>query len=306
VKVSVGLPTHHGEGELYTAAAIAEVAATAERLGFDAVFVTDHPFPTDRWLSTGGHHALDPFVALSFAAAATTRLRLHTNLLVPSYRNPFVAAKAVATLDALSDGRMIVGLGAGYLRGEFDALGVDFDERNELTDEAIVAMRAAWTGEPVTMEGRHWQASENRMLPVPVQAGGPPLWIGGNSKRAIRRAVELADGWMPMPSPAGSERRLKTPSIASLDELADRIQIASDHSDAIGRETPLELVFMPLGLDMFTNAGVDAELVIESTRAMADVGVTYATVTLPGDDRDSFLANLHAFGEQVLPEIRTA
>jgi hypothetical protein len=118
--------------------------------------------------------------------------------------------------------------------------------------------------------------------------------------------VELADGWMPMPSPAGSERRLKTPSIASLDELADRIQIARDHSDVIGRETPLELVFMPLGLDMFTNAGVDAELVIESTRAMADVGVTYATVTLPGDDRDSFLANLHAFGEQVLPEIRTA
>ena len=303
MKVSVGLPTHHGEGELCTAVAIAEVAATAESLGFDAVFVTDHPFPTDKWLSTGGHHALDPFVALSFAAAATTRLRLHTNLLVPSYRNPFVAAKAVATLDALSNGRMIVGLGAGYLRGEFEALGVDFDERNELTDEAIVAMRAAWTGDPVTMDGRHWTAAANRMLPVPAQPGGPPLWIGGNSKRAIRRAVELADGWMPMPSPAGSERRLKTPSISSLDELAERVVLAHDHAKEIGRTTPLELVFMPLGLDMFTNAGVDADLVIESTRAMADVGVTYSTITLPGDDRDTFFANLAAFGEQVIPEI---
>lgn len=303
MKVSVGLPTQRGRGELCTGAVIADVAATAEGLGFDAVFVTDHPFPTERWLSTGGHHALDPFVALSFAAAATTRLRLHTNLLVPSYRNPFLTAKAIATLDALSGGRMIVGLGAGYLRGEFEALGVDFDERNALTDEAIVAMRSAWSGEPVTMDGRHWRAEGNRMLPVPVQPGGPPLWIGGNSRRAIRRAVELADGWIPMPSPAGSERRLKTPSISSLDELSERIQLARRLCDDAGRETPLELVFMPLGLDMFTNAEIDAELVIESTRAMADVGVTYATITLPGDDRQAFVANLTRFGEQVLPEL---
>ncbi len=303
MKVSVGLPTQAGEGELCTAAGIAEVATTAEALGFDAVFVTDHPFPTDRWLSTGGHHALDPFVALSFAATATTTLRLHTNLLVPSYRNPFITAKAVATLDALSGGRMIVGLGAGYLKGEFAALGVEFDERNDLTDEAIVAMKAAWTGEPVTMEGRHWQAVDNRMLPRPARAGGPPLWIGGNSKRAIRRAVELADGWMPMPSPAGSEKRLKTPSISSLDELAERLDLAHEHAESVGRTAPLEVVFMPLGLDMFTNAGVDVEMVVQSTKAMADVGVTYSTVTLPGDDRDTFLANLRRFGEDVLPEI---
>ena len=142
MRASLGLPTHQG-GELSSAAAIAAMASGAEAAGFDAVFVTDHPFPGDRWLATGGHHALDPFVALSFAAAATRDLRLHTNLLVLAYRNPFLSAKAVATLDSLSEGRVIVGIGAGYLEPEFEALGVDFAERNELTDEAIVALRAA-------------------------------------------------------------------------------------------------------------------------------------------------------------------
>ncbi len=181
------------------------------------MFVTDHPIPSDRWLASGGHHALDPFVALSFAAAATERLRLHLNLLVLAYRNPFVSAKAVASLDALSGGRVIVGVGAGYLEPEFTALGVDYAERNELTDEAIVTMRAAWTGDSVTASGRHWHAAGNTMLPRPTQPAGPPIWVGGNSKQAIRRAVELGDGWMPMPSPAGSERRLHTPPITSRD-----------------------------------------------------------------------------------------
>ena len=148
VKVSLGLPTHRVDrfDDLASASAIAELSAGAEAAGFDAVFVTEHPFPSDRWLATGGHHALDPFVALSFVAAATTRLRLQTNLVVAAYRNPFMLAKAVSTLDALSGGRVILGLGAGYLEPEFEALGAPFDERNDLTDESITAMRAAWTG----------------------------------------------------------------------------------------------------------------------------------------------------------------
>jgi probable F420-dependent oxidoreductase len=304
VKLSLGLPTHQVAGELSSARAIAEIAGAAQTAGFDAVFVTDHPFPADKWLATGGHHALDPFVALSFAAAATTRLRLHTNLLVLAYRNPFVSAKAIASLDALSEGRVIVGVGAGYLKGEFEALGVDFDERNDLTDEAIMAMRAAWSGASVEMDGRHWSAGANTMLPRPAQAGGPPLWIGGNSKRAIRRAVELGDGWMPMPSPAGSERRLRTPAITSLADLAERIAFAREHAEAVGRQDPLELVFMPLGLDMFTNSGVVPGAIVESLRALAAIGVTYATVSIPDPDLVSFLASVQAFGESVLPEVR--
>jgi len=303
VRASLGLPTHRVDGELCSSDAIAELAAAAEAAGYDAVFVTDHPFPTDRWLATGGHHALDPFVALSFAAAATTRLRLHTNLLVLAYRNPFIAAKAIASLDALSGGRVIVGIGAGYLAGEFEALGVDYDARNELTDEAVTAMRAAWTGGTVEAEGRGWRAAANTMRPRPVQRPGPPIWVGGNSRRAIRRAVELADGWMPMPSPVGSERRLRTPPITSPAELADRIAYARDHAAALGRTDPLEIVFMPDGLDMFSNADVDARRTIESIEALAAIGVTYLTVTLPGETRREFLDRLGRFAELVLDPV---
>jgi probable F420-dependent oxidoreductase len=304
VNVSLGLPTHRVDGELATADGIAAVSVAAETAGFDAVFVTDHPFPSDPWLATGGHHALDPFVALSFAAAATTRLRLHTNLLVLAYRNPFHSAKAIASLDALSNGRVIVGVGAGYLEPEFEALGVDFGARNDLTDEAIVAMRAAWTGERVTAAGRGWRAPGNTMRPTPTQQPGPPIWIGGNSRRAIRRAVELGDGWMPMPSPAGSERRLHTPAIASLDDLAGRLRYARDHAAAVGRTTPLEIVFMPSGLDMFTNASVDSGPILASARALAGLGVTYLTVTLPGTTVRDVLGQVSTFADEVLGPIR--
>jgi len=304
VKASLGLPTHRVDSELATADGIAAVSVAAEAADFDAVFVTDHPFPSDRWLATGGHHALDPFVALSFAAAATTRLRLHTNLLVLAYRNPFHSAKAIASLDALSMGRTIIGVGAGYLEDEFAALGVDFDARNDLTDEAIIAMRAAWTGASVTGTGRGYDAPGNTMRPPPVQQPGPPIWIGGNSRRAIRRAVELADGWMPMPSPAGSERRLHTPAIATLAELISRVDYARDHAAALGRDAPLEIVFMPSGLDMFTNAGLDPGPVLDSIRALATVGVTYLTVTLPGATIGEVRDQVAAFGDAVLTPIR--
>src|SRR5262245_27365287 len=135
MRFSVALPVDRVDapGEFQTGAAIGEIASAAERSGFDAVFVTDHPLPEAGWLAAGGHHAMDPFVALSFAAAATTRIRLQTNLCVLPYRNPFITAKSVATLDALSGGRVILGVGGGYLRPEFDALQAGFETRNERT-----------------------------------------------------------------------------------------------------------------------------------------------------------------------------
>ena len=305
MEFAVQLPTHRVDrfDELASAAAITELAAGAEAAGFDAVFVTEHPFPADRWLATGGHHALDPFVALSFAAAATSTLRLLTNLCIPAYRNPFLLAKTVATLDALSNGRVVLGIGAGYLEEEFAAVGASFAERNERTDEAIVAMRAAWTGESVTMRGAHFDAVGNTMLPVPAQPGGPPIWVGGNSRRAMRRAVELADGWAPMPSPAKAQRRLHTPPIETLDDLAARIEEAREHARGSGRTAPMEIVFMPLGLDMFRNARVDAEQVVRSVQSLAEVGVTYATTTVPGETRDEMLAAFETFRTDVFPAL---
>ena len=232
MKISLGLPTQRVDQleEFVTGEAVAQMSRTAESAGFDAVFVTEHPFPEKSWMDTGGHHALDPFVALSFAAAATSRIRLQTHLCVLPYRNPFLTAKSVASLDRLSGGRVILGAGTGYLEAEFAALGVDFAERNELTDEAIVAMKAAWSGEPLSLSSRHFEANDNVALPRPLQDPHPPIWIGGNSKRAIRRAVELADGWAPMPNPAQTAARRHSAALETLDDLKARIDYAAGHA----------------------------------------------------------------------------
>ena len=148
MKFDVGVPSgaikHYetwvGDGQLH------DFAVAAERAGLDAVNVTDHPFPDDEWLSHGGHHAFDPFVALSSMAAVTTTIGLRTNLLVAGYRNPYMTARSVASLDVLSGGRVIVGMGAGYLRSEFEVLGADFGQRGKMFDETIEAMTAAFGG----------------------------------------------------------------------------------------------------------------------------------------------------------------
>jgi hypothetical protein len=132
-----------------------------------------------------------------------------------------------------------------------------------------------------------------------VQPDGPPIWIGGNSKRAIRRAVELGDGWMPMPSPPGSEQRLHTPAIASLGDLEQRLEFAHEHAEAVGRSRPLDVAFMPPGLDMFTNAGVDVDATLAGIDELVRLGVGWATVSLPGKDLAAFRASVEAFAPVV-------
>jgi probable F420-dependent oxidoreductase len=301
VRVSLGLPTHRVDvADLVSGDGVAAIARAAEDAGFEAVFVTEHPFPGDEWLASGGHHALDPFVALSFAAAATSHLRLQTNLLIAAYRNPFLTAKAVASLDALSGGRVILGIGAGYLEPEFEALGVGLAERNELTDEAIVAMRAAWAGSTVVGEGRHWRAPGNTMLPRPAQQPGPPIWIGGNTGRAMRRAVESADGWVPMLAPAAFSGRVRSRPIATIEDLAVRISEARAHAESIGREGPFDVAFSPVGSGM---APPRAERLVSHVAELASAGVTFLNGGVPGDSLAEILDNIAWFGSEVLPAI---
>ncbi len=141
------------------------------------------------------------------------------------------------------------------------------------------------------------------MLPAPAQPGGPPIWVGGNSQRAIRRAVELADGWSPFPNPAKSASRRHTPALATVDDLRARVELAHAHAAEVGRMAPLEIVFMPLGLDMFTNAPVEPDPVIESIRALAAAGVTYVVTSVPGDTRDEIVANYERFATDVIPAV---
>lgn len=288
MRYSVQLPTHRVDTpeEFLTASALSEMARCAESAGFDACFVTEHPFPSDKWLAGGGHHALDPFVALSFAAAATQRIRLQTHILVAAYRNPFLTAKAAASLDRVSGGRLILGLGAGYLKGEFAALGADFERRNESMDETIAALRAAWTRSGVHFEGLGYRALGNSMLPRPAQRGGPPIWVGGNSRRAIRRAVESAEGWVPFPNPSAVAAHQRTAALDTPDDLRERIDYARAHAQRVGRSAPLEICCAPFGATLLAQQAYDADRLRAESEALARLGVTWLALTLPDAPRE--------------------
>lgn len=297
MRFSVQLPTDHVQAgaEFVAGDAIAATARAAESAGFDAVSVTDHPFPPARWVAAGGHHALDPFVALSFAAAATTRLRLLTQVIVLPYRNPFLVAKAAATLDALSNGRLLLGVAAGYLEAEFAALGADFANRNDVADEAIGAIRAAWSGEPVERTGRGFVAKGNAQLPRPLQPGGPPIWVGGNSRRAIRRAVESAQGWHPFPAPAKLASHVRTAAMESLDDLRAGLAFAREHAEAVGRSAPLDVCLVPFGFGLGSDANDFARLRDEIPR-YAEAGVTWLAFTLPAPSRAAWCDHVATLG----------
>src|ERR1700739_57739 len=164
--------------ELVTGEGIATVAAAAEAAGFHGFGFTDHPAPSQRWREAGGHDALAPFVALGFAAARTPTLSLIPNIVVLPYRTPFVVAKSGATLDLLSGGRFTLAVGVGYLKREFAALGVSYDERLEVFVEGAQVIRAIWTTDAVSFEGKHLSASGITAPPRPVSDPHPPIWVG--------------------------------------------------------------------------------------------------------------------------------
>jgi probable F420-dependent oxidoreductase len=304
LKFSVQIPTDRVEaGEEFTsAAAIAQMARAAEVAGFDAGYVTEHPFPADAWLGSGGHHALDPFVALAAAAGATKQLKLHTNILVLAYRNPFLTAKAIASLDVLSGGRVIVGIAAGYLEGEYRALGADFANRNQRTDEALVAMKAAWSGESTRFVGEGFAAEGNTMLPTPVQRPHPPVWVGGNTKLAIRRVVQHAQGWSPFPVAAKYSERTRTAAIETPAELGGKVELLNELARAEGRSDPIDVNFVPFGNGMNVRALPEADAFLEQIRALEAVGVTWLSVGMPTPSRAGYLESLERFGQEVIAQ----
>lgn len=300
---SVSLPTDRVDrgDEFVSQAAVADIAKAAEDAGFDACFVTDHPFPPHRWLHGGGHHALDPFVALSFAAAATSRLRVQTHILVLPYRNPFLVAKTVLSLDVLSGGRVILGVAAGYLKGEFAALGADFEERQATSAEAVRAMKLAWERDDVHLEGSRFRAAGNSMGFRPVQRPHPPLWVGGNSRMAIRHAVELGDGWVPFPNSAAMSPYTRTPPLETLEDLAGRIGFARTHAATVGRRAPLDVCY---SLTAMGAAGLESTEALERIGALQSLGVTWLTVGFPADTRRAYIAALERFSRDVIAKTR--
>ena len=292
---------HPYDPELVSGVGIATVASAAERAGFHGFGFTDHPAPTERWLHAGGHDALDPFVAMAFAAARTTRLRLIPNIVVLPYRNPFVVAKAGATLDLLSGGRFTLAAGAGYLKREFEALGVDHGERNEIFDEALDVLKAIWTSDDVTFEGRHFKADGITAHPRPLSTPHPPIWIGGNSGRARERVATRGDGWCPFPAPPGVAQTARTVVLDTPQRLAGAIDDLHRRLEAAQREPgSVDIAFSSGAGGHIWSDGFNAEAHLAGMEELAALGVTWLQVGLPGDSLEHVTEAIERYGEQVI------
>ena len=181
--------------------AIVQTAVKAEELGFDALLVNDHVIVDDSPRNEPWRNVYDPLMVLSYVAARTTKILLGTSVLIMPYRNPIVTAKMFATLDQMSGGRAIAGIGAGWNAEEYDSLGVTFQQRGARTNEYLRLWKACWEPGPTTFHGRFFSFDNMHVSPKPVQQPHPPIWIGGSGKPSLRRAARYADVWQPTPTP---------------------------------------------------------------------------------------------------------
>ena len=200
------LPTR---GRTATPEALETLVRRGETLGFHSVMIADHivfpasirsryPYTVDGAFPGQGD-ALEQLALMAFIAGKTTTLRLVTSVMILPYRNPVATAKALATIDVLSRGRVTVGVGVGWLREEFEALGArDFDRRGAVSDEYLRIFKLLWTQSPASFVGEFYRFEGVRCLPAPVQKPHPPIWVGGHSRAALRRVARLGDGWHPV------------------------------------------------------------------------------------------------------------
>ena len=289
-------------GPLATIENLARFASDAESMGYDSVFVSDHiaiptqlrsayPYRTDgRFPLTSEDLILEPVTALSYLAAVTATVRLGFSVLVLPYRHPVLNAKMLATLDVMSNGRLIVGAGVGWMKEEFDALGSEFPERGPVTDEHIIALRNLWTSKNPEINGRHYQVSGVAISPRPVQQPGPPIWTGGISPAALRRAATLGDGWHGVRQSPGdvakvveSISRLRAEARLDMDGYAISLRAGLDATDA---------PFSGSGRAPLRGA---REQVADDLVAYAYAGLTHLVVEPRAQTPEQFLTQLERF-----------
>ncbi len=194
MKFGIALPNF---GKYAKRDAILTIAKNAEALGFDSIWVSDHIVIPDSHQGFGNVF-YEPLTTLTYIAALTNKIYLGTSVIILPYRNPIILAKMISTLDVLSNGRVILGVGTGWLKEEFQALGVSYEARGAITDDYIQVLKTLWSQERPKFIGMYNKFEDINFLPKPIQKPCPPLWIGGNSRKAIERAVNLADGWHPV------------------------------------------------------------------------------------------------------------
>ena len=314
MKINFGFSLQ-GRGALADRDTITAVAKRADALEYDSIWVTDrllipvhaaasYPYSESGRLPIGPDEPwLEPLTALTYLATVTQRIKVGTSVLVVPYRHPVTTAKALATLDYLSQGRVIFGAGAGWFKEEFGIAGAPFERRGAMTIEYLRVMRAIWSGPRVAFEGRFITIPESGgVRPHPVQRPSIPIWIGGHSDAALRRVVEIADGWHPL--------GLRPPVRLEPDEMADRVKTLRDLATGAGRD-PHDITISfkaPLRLDDRAGAGAPRlagppAKIADDLAAYAGVGVEHFVFDFPSAALPDMFEVLERFAAEVRPRL---
>ena len=285
----------------------------AEALGFETIWTSDHivvptavrsPYPyhpTGQMPFIPTEPYLEPLIVMTYLAASTQRIRLGTSVLILPYRNPIFTAKALATLDVLSRGRITLGVGVGWMEEEFKALGLEtYARRGAYSDECIRIFRTLWTEDNPAFQGEFHQFADIKCEPKPVQVGGIPIWVGGHTPQAIRRAARLGNGWQPIVQ--------RPPADLPPDELRQNIAALREIAEASGRDP--QSISIALGASVqFTDQASTGmfsgspEQIAEGMRRYQDVGVQDFRLDFPTASPDGMLQAMERFAAEVRPQV---
>jgi len=299
MRFGVHLPSNHGWRHVED---LLDVARLSEELGYESVWASQHVFHAGYLADRlDGRPYYAPLPILTAVAAVTTRVRLGTSVLVLPYHHPVLLAKELATLDVLSGGRLTAGVGVGVIREEFEALGVEYDTRGARTDEALRVMKALWTTRQPSFAGRFHRFAGLDFSPAPVQDPHPPIWIGGSSGAAMRRAATLGDGWHLFRHPAGGLRT----AIHRVRDLAGR----DGRSLVVSVRCDLEILGTPVPApaDYNTSLGTrfrlrgTPEQIVEMVGELRDLGVEHLVLAVNTDEPNVVTDSVGIFATEVAP-----
>ncbi len=287
---------------------LVQIAGEVEALGYRGIFLSDHiaipvnlrsayPYRSDgRFPLNSEDLILEPVTALSYLAAVTDSVHLGFSVLVLPYRHPVLNAKMLATLDVISAGRLIVGAGVGWMAEEFAALNADFDARGGVTDEHIAVLRALWTQPGPDLSGSHYDVSGVGISPRPVQDPHPPIWTGGISAPALRRAANLGDGWHGVRQSPVDVARVAG-RIAELRAAAGRVM----DGYAISLRAGLDITNGPFGGEGRTPLRGSLDQISADLSDYADAGLTYLVLEPRAETPEQFLQQLERFSQLPKP-----
>ena len=300
MKFGVTIPNNWGIDDPQQVLAMGPLA---ESLGYDSVWVMDHLFNNgyirERLDDKPYYH---PMATLSHLSATTRRVALGTSVLVLPYHHPIELAKYTATLDQMSGGRVILGVGVGAMTEEFEALGISMRQRGALTNECISVMKELWTNPDPTYDSQRWHFADLKFSPKPLQKPHIPLWVGGSSAGALKRAATLGDGWHPS-GLSPEEFKLKRQDVDKLAADAGRDPAGLTMSvrvevEAHGRPSSQR------AQSRARLAGDDSEHMIAGLRAYQDAGVDHVVLALNTGDMSRIQDLMSTIAEKVMPQFR--